>query len=549
MVKYFNFCCFTLLITTVNIFSQVSTEWVQRYNGNANRFDVVTTMKLAPDGNPVVFGNGNFTGNFTDITVIKYSSSGNILWQTQFNGYSSQLDECKDALIDNSGSSYITGFTSDTNQVLKIVTLKISPGGNIEWSAIFLPPAYNQGMGLSIAKDNTGNIYTCGSLRRANGTNTIVVVKYSNSGQKLAESYYNKTANSSETPVSICIDNSGMVYIFAGSDAVNSQVDLLVLKYSPALTLLKERSISGNQQGNDVPVKMILASDNKPVLIAAVNNQPGGLDYGIYKLDTSLISAFQIIYNGTGNNQDLPYSITADTFNNIYVTGSSRNADTLGSEDFYTMKIGPAGQVIWGKRFDASGRGHDYGTAISVDKYGNVFAGGTTDKHEFHQQYGLLKYRANGDLEWLTEYSRIVNSEDFIYSVIADNNSNIYVTGISFDSLSDYDIATIKFSEPIGITNISNQIPEKFKLYQNYPNPFNPSTKIRFDIPVNFKNTKYRIDIFDITGRLVKNLFAQNFAPGSYEIEFSSENLANGVYFYRISNEILNYTQKMIILK
>ncbi len=130
MVKFFHFSGFILLMYTVNIFSQVSTEWVQRYNGSANRFDVVTTMKLTHEGNPVVFGNGNITGNFTDIIVIKYSAAGNILWQEQFNGYSGQLDECKDALIDNFGNSFVTGFTSDTNQVLKIVTLKISPIGN-----------------------------------------------------------------------------------------------------------------------------------------------------------------------------------------------------------------------------------------------------------------------------------------------------------------------------------------------------------------------------------------------------------------------------------
>ncbi len=35
----------------------------------------------------------------------------------------------------------------------------------------------------------------------------------------------------------------------------------------------------------------------------------------------------------------------------------------------------------------------------------------------------------------------------------------------------------------IGITPISQQIPESYNLYQNYPNPFNPVTKIKFDLP------------------------------------------------------------------
>ena len=39
-------------------------------------------------------------------------------------------------------------------------------------------------------------------------------------------------------------------------------------------------------------------------------------------------------------------------------------------------------------------------------------------------------------------------------------------------------------STPIGIHQISTEVPRDFSLSQNYPNPFNPSTKIKFQIPV-----------------------------------------------------------------
>lgn len=549
MIKITQITFLLLILFCGKTHGQVNTEWIKRFNGTSNRFDIVTTMKLDQSGNPVIFGSINNTGTFSDITAIKYSASGDIIWQAAFNGFSSQLDECKDAIIDNSGNSILTGFTTDTNLVLKIVTLKINSSGNIEWSRVFLPAPYNQGMGLSITADNSGNIFTCGSLRRSNGTNTTAIIKYSPDGIKLGEVFYNKTNQSSETPVSVCVSNTGNIFILASSDAVNSQNDLLILKYSSALTLLNERTLSGNATGNDVPVKMMLMNDNKPALIAAINNQPGGLDYGIYRLDENLNTVYQYSYNGTGNNQDIPYALTCDSLNNLYVTGSSRNADTLGSEDYYTIKLNSAGQVVWAKRFDASGRGHDYGTSISVDKYGNVFAGGSTDKHGFHLQYGLLKYRANGDLEWLTEYSRMVNSEDFIYSVIADNSSNIYVTGISFDSLSDYDVATIKYSEPVGIINISNEVPSELQLHQNYPNPFNPQTIITFDIPLKSKSEIYKLEVFDMTGKLIKTLFNSALKPGKYSYNFSSNGLSSGVYLYKISNGSYSIAQKMIIIK
>jgi hypothetical protein len=259
----------------------------------------------------------------------------------------------------------------------------------------------------------------------------------------------------------------------------------------------------------------------------------------------------QYIYNGTGGDQDIPYAITTDTADNIFVTGSSRNFDTLGSEDFYTMKLNSAGILLWGKRFDGSGSGLDYGTSIAVDKRGNVFAGGTTDKHYFHQQYGLLKYGPTGDLFWLEEYSVQENSEDFIYTTLTDNNNSIYVTGISFDSTSDYDIATIKYSETIGIEPISNEVPNEFRLIGNYPNPFNPVTKIKFNVPAKGRSEKAKIvlKVFDLSGKEVALLYNGEITAGSYEIEFDGSDLASGVYFCRLISYGFSQTRKMVMIK
>ena len=373
-----------LILLTISSYGQVNREWVRRFNGKGNRFDIANTMKLDAASNIIVYGNSTSLVSFSDITAIKYSPSGDLLWQTMFNGFGNSVDECKSAIIDSDGNSYVTGFTADTNQVVKIVTIKIAGNGDLLWSKVFLPPAYNQGMGTGIAKDQNNNIYTSGFLRRANGTNTIVTLKYSDNGNLLGTSYFNFSAGSSETPVTICCDNSGSVYIL-GSTNINGGVnDLLILKYSSSLSLLWQKVISGSAAGNDIPVQMSLSNDNKLNIAASVSNNTGGLDFGIYRLDTNSTVLMQYYYNGTGNDQDIPYALTSDISNNIYVTGSSRNYDTLGSEDFYTMKLSPMGSLIWGKRYNGSGEGLDYGASIDVDNRGNVFVGGTTDKHDFH---------------------------------------------------------------------------------------------------------------------------------------------------------------------
>lgn len=545
------FLIFLTFIIPAGIISQVSSQWVHRINGSANSFDIATTLRLDAAGNPVVFGNINQTGSFTDIIAVKYSPSGSIMWQAVFNGFSSGLDECKDAVIASDGSCYITGFTADTMQVIKVIIIKVSSSGEILWSRVFLPPVYNQGMGLGITVDNFGNILVCGSLRRTNGTNTTAILKYSQAGNLLGSAYFNKTASSSETPVSICTDNSGSVYLLASSNAIGGVNDILMLKFSPQLNLRWQNTFSGNAIGSDIPVKMILSRDNKLVVAAAVYNAPGGFDYAAYRFDTSSALIMQYFYNGTGNNHDIPYDIASDTANNIFITGASRNYDTLGSEDIYTMKIDPTGVLIWGRRFNGFGQGLDYGITVAVDNRGNVFVGGTTDKHSFHQQYALLKYGHQGDLHWLEEYSVIENSEDFVYTAACDNRGSVYITGISFDSTSDYDIATIKYSEPIGINNISETVPDNFMLYQNYPNPFNPVTKIKFDVKAKGKSQKAKIElrVFDIQGKILKEIAGGEFSPGTYEAEFEGFNLPSGVYFCRLEADGFLITRKMVLLK
>ncbi len=99
----------------------------------------------------------------------------------------------------------------------------------------------------------------------------------------------------------------------------------------------------------------------------------------------------------------------------------------------------------------------------------------------------------------------------------------------------------------IGISNISNEVPNGFSLKQNYPNPFNPNTKIRFSVP---KASNVSLLVYDVTGKLVATL-ANNQAvtAGVKEVEFSASNLASGIYFYTLKAGEFTETKKMILVK
>jgi len=95
-------------------------------------------------------------------------------------------------------------------------------------------------------------------------------------------------------------------------------------------------------------------------------------------------------------------------------------------------------------------------------------------------------------------------------------------------------------------THGSNVIPEKFSLSQNYPNPFNPLTKINFSLP---NASKVTLKIYDILGRMVKELVNEFKDKGVYSVTFDGTGLASGVYFYTIEAGTFKETKKMVLVK
>jgi hypothetical protein len=90
------------------------------------------------------------------------------------------------------------------------------------------------------------------------------------------------------------------------------------------------------------------------------------------------------------------------------------------------------------------------------------------------------------------------------------------------------------------------EMPVSFSLYQNFPNPFNPATTIKYAL---VENSFVTLKIFDIVGREIKTLISENQPAGTYLVDFNAENLASGVYFYKIVANGLSDSKKMILVK
>jgi hypothetical protein len=99
----------------------------------------------------------------------------------------------------------------------------------------------------------------------------------------------------------------------------------------------------------------------------------------------------------------------------------------------------------------------------------------------------------------------------------------------------------------VGVDELRNvPLPKQHELGQNYPNPFNPSTQIIFAIP---QLEKVEVILFNALGQEVTKLVDEIKPAGTYRINFTSNRLASGVYFYQLRTPSFQQVKKMMILK
>jgi hypothetical protein len=102
------------------------------------------------------------------------------------------------------------------------------------------------------------------------------------------------------------------------------------------------------------------------------------------------------------------------------------------------------------------------------------------------------------------------------------------------------------FPVVVGVSQTAEQIPTEFALSQNYPNPFNPVTKIEYSLP---KESKVKLEVFDVLGRSIATLIDDTKSAGRYAVDFDASRLSSGLYIYRLSASDKLFIKKMLLLK
>ncbi|NLP09326.1 T9SS type A sorting domain-containing protein [bacterium] len=195
----------------------------------------------------------------------------------------------------------------------------------------------------------------------------------------------------------------------------------------------------------------------------------------------------------------------------------------------------------------------DINSLIDIEYQGG-FAG---ELSSFSFTYTKM-YFPNGDLMNATMWEMQTGARyGFpLLDMDGDGKRELILGAVDTDNMVTRGIPTLYIleSEHQAITAVNktcSALPEHFRLLQNYPNPFNPATTIEFTLT---KPGLVTITIYDINGRLVRNLLCEQCPAGHQTVVWNAkdnnhENICSGVYFCVFNSPDFRATKKMMLIR
>jgi hypothetical protein len=273
-------------------------------------------------------------------------------------------------------------------------------------------------------------------------------------------------------------------------------------------------------------------------------------------------------YDGTGTPQAASFAVqsdsagTAQTLPDISITPQ-------GSGVVVWLEQRGAGSYILGQKYNNLGTplganlviadpltGLVNNPRVAVDKNDAFFATWEDKRNGDWDVYGQFYYASNDsageDVKVNADAGSnlqltpdVAFSRDEAYLAWADNripNSGLDI----FAKLISYQGVDVKQPK----SDVS-QMPRDFQLGQNYPNPFNAVTHIQFALPM---ESRVEIVVYNLLGRRVKIFDLGRLTAGYKIITWDGKNdrgdeVASGVYFYRIKTDSFSDVRKMTLLK
>ena len=374
--------------------------WQARYNGPADNEDLPTNVVVDTAGNVYVSGT-SYSATESDYATIKYSPTGQQLWVARYNGPANGYDLAAKVKVDAVGNVYVTGSSDNgRSSSYDYATLKYSTGGQQLWATRYNGPANSYDLAADLALDNEGNVYVTGTTYTDSQSDYATLKYVGTDGQQEWEEIYNGTGNGYDEAAKIALVGPLNSVAVTGTSygGTSTGYDFATIRYGifggfPAWA----SRYNDPANGDDVAADLAVTSQGDVVV--------AGTSYGGLSADYSTVrymgSNGQLVWNnrydGPTNSYDEAKAVAVNEAGNVYVTGLSYNS--AGTNDYATVEyaLNPnpnttTSRLLWEGRYNGSGNSFDEAAAITVDGASNVYVTGFSLGSGTGYDFATVKY-------------------------------------------------------------------------------------------------------------------------------------------------------------
>jgi uncharacterized delta-60 repeat protein len=232
----------TVDFVTIKLNPSGDTVWTAQYNSPQNGYDYFSAMAIDGSNNIYVTGEIYKIGGNHDIITIKYNPYGDTVWTRRYSGLANGDDKVYAFAVDNSGNVFITGSTYYAETGFDYLTIKYNSSGVQQWLRTYAGLGYSNYLdyAYSIVLDDFGNSYVTGATEISTYDFDYATIKYDSDGNEKWVIKYNGTGELNDYANSVCIDNSGYVYVTGFSMGVGTGWDFATIKYTQTPSSLEE---------------------------------------------------------------------------------------------------------------------------------------------------------------------------------------------------------------------------------------------------------------------------------------------------------------------
>ncbi len=427
--------------TTVKYNSSGVKQWGVSYTSSAGNASA-NSIVIDNAGNPLIAGDNDNGGTGQDFLVVKYTNIGGNHWNRNINRLVSFNEVVTASKQDASGNYILTGYVNLGKNFYGVETgygiiEKINSSGTIVWS--YIDTSYTNVRYNDLDIDDSGNIFVTGTENE-----NWIVMKFSSAGSILLNKSFNGAGSGYDEGKSIALDSSGNICTCGNvyNGALNN-LDMVTTKYNSA-GVIQWTQYYANSGGNDDAVKIRVDAFNNIVVgsnIYVVNTHKNDIYFSKY--NPAGVEQIGIYFVGTAGEDDLLSDIIIDNNNDFFLTGSINN--NISNNDLLLVKISNAGNVLWNVNYNSSGASNEKGYSLTTDKNGNVFVCGYVNSSGTNRNLLTMKYNSAGVQQWTKSIVNPVGGLNYLNSVSADTNGNIFVTGRYFAS-GNYNVIALKYN-------------------------------------------------------------------------------------------------------